>query len=141
MTNLVIDAYEFASRYYDIENMRHASNVAKMVAHERFSNSADSNAAIIGAIFHDLVEDTSCSFEEIEKQFGIRVRMVVEKLTIKKDQSYTEYMDEILRDRYTEIGYFVYLIKKADMKDHFTRYKTMTPKLMEKYLPYIHEFM
>jgi len=45
---------------------------------------------LVGAILHDTVEDTNTTFEELEKEFGVKIRNLVEEVTdnkkLKKDE-------------------------------------------------------
>lgn len=141
-------AYEIAARFYDSKTMEHATNVAKYVAEmtssDRYKGGSHTQGQIvIAALFHDLLEDTDYPAEEIEQQFGRDVRLMVEALTKKVDEDYDDYMKRIIQGKCMTRSILpeVYLIKKADMKDHFFRYPTLTPKLIQKYLPYVHEFM
>lgn len=139
-------AYEIASRYYDAKTMEHASSVARfvtdMLSPDKYGESSKAYI-VIAALFHDLLEDTVYPAEEIEKQFGRDVRLMVEAITKSPDEDYDDYMKRIIRGKMASRSILpeVFLIKKADMKDHFFRYPTLTPKLIQKYLPYVHEFM
>lgn len=50
----------------------------------------DALSTVLAAILHDTVEDTECTFEEIEKEFGQRVRSIVEECTDDKSLSKEE---------------------------------------------------
>ena len=88
------------------------------------------------AIAHDVIEDTKCSWselqgcieeEEVRRQFYIAVDL----LTNKHEDSYDRYIDIIIRSK----NIFAILVKQADMKDHIMRQTTLTKKLKEKYEP------
>lgn len=51
---------------------------------------------LLTALLHDIMEDTSATYEEIEKQFGEKVAENVKWLTRSKGASYYEYIDTLL---------------------------------------------
>jgi guanosine-3',5'-bis(diphosphate) 3'-pyrophosphohydrolase len=58
----------------------HPIIVAEMVANNIFSSNA-----IIGALLHDTLEDTTLTFSEIEYEFSPRIAQIVDRLTRKID--------------------------------------------------------
>lgn len=64
------------------------------------------------AILHDVVEDTTVTLPEIERQFGAEVSAEVDALTHRPEESYMEYVRRCaLRSR-------ARLIKLADLRDN-----------------------
>ena len=47
------------------------------------------------AILHDILEDTDCLYEELAREFGVKVARAVLCLTKMKDLPYTEYIKGI----------------------------------------------
>jgi guanosine-3',5'-bis(diphosphate) 3'-pyrophosphohydrolase len=70
----------------DISYMVHLSNVAmEIILANEHSPNFDRHFAVQVALLHDLLEDTSTTFEEIESAFGINIARAVLALT-KNDQ-------------------------------------------------------
>ncbi len=65
---------------------------------------------LLTALLHDIMEDTSASYEEIEKMFGKNVAENVRWLTRKKGASYYEYID-VLLEKGSDVAV---LVKLAD---------------------------
>lgn len=84
----------------------HPIAVAELVI-EYFSNECNIHM-IYGAILHDIVEDTACTYEEIKYEFGARTKEIVYRLTRVRDGgkiSVATLLDETmqLHDRETQI--------------------------------------
>lgn len=58
--------------------INHPIGVANILANE--GNVTDMEV-LMAALLHDTVEDTECSFDEIEENFGVNVRKIVEEVT------------------------------------------------------------
>lgn len=69
------------------------------------------NIAIEAAYLHDVIEDTDTPLAEIKGMFGDRVGNVVAILTKQKDQSYVEYIRNVLHQK-NRVAYYV---KLADL--------------------------
>ncbi len=81
--DLVKKAYELAKRAHEgqkresgEEYICHPVNVAKIVL-----DLGMDPQTICGALLHDVVEDTSVTLEEIEKEFGPNIKLIVNGLT------------------------------------------------------------
>lgn len=72
-----------------------------------------SSNVIISALLHDTVEDTKTSFEEIEAQFGTRVRMTIAELTDDPALSYQQQMQNHI-DHAPQMSLNAQLVKLAD---------------------------
>jgi len=64
------------------------------------------------ALLHDVVEDSSVSFEHVERRFSDRIVDAVRGMTKKDDESYSEFIE---RAKENEISREV---KKADIRDN-----------------------
>jgi len=80
---IVRKAFEFASRYHKDQTRKsgepyiiHPIAVAAIAAALRLDL-----ASVVAALLHDVVEDTACSSEDIEKDFGTEIASLVEGLT------------------------------------------------------------
>ena len=87
------EAYEFAEQAHDGQKRKsgdpyisHPVEVAKIL----IEYGAD-DASIIAALLHDTVEDTSVTLEDIKKQFGEEVALLVDGVTKLKIGNYSYY--------------------------------------------------
>ena len=87
----LVAATDFAARKHkdqrrkDAEQtpyINHPIGVAQILSKEGSVTDVD---VLIGALLHDTVEDTECTFEEIEELFGSRVRNIVAEVTDDKN--------------------------------------------------------
>lgn len=58
--------------------INHPIGVANILANEGDISDME---ALMAAILHDTVEDTDCTFDEIEEHFGASIRKIVEEVT------------------------------------------------------------
>ena len=86
-------------------------------------------------VMHDLIEDCDCSINIIDEYFGHELAEALIAITKDKHESYDDYMKRVFKNHHAEF------VKRADMKDHLMRLETLTPKLLEKYKPYIGRLM
>ena len=110
----------------------HPIRVAKNMITETDTN----RDLIIGALLHDTVEDTNTEFEEIEKDFGSGVKILVWGMT-KVNSSYKKKWG---RERYYNEGFFgplkktaetdprIWKIKLSDRSDNMMDYHKFQPK-------------
>lgn len=91
------------------------------------------------AYAHDVIEDTDCPLDDVLKHIGISPESY-ERLDFETDlillthhdsDTYYDYVKTLVESR----RMFAIMVKRADMKDHLTRKKTLTPKLKAKYEP------
>ena len=112
-------------------------------------------------LLHDIFEDTDCTelklhkiIEQsidyanisVEHNFIEDIISCVKKVTYNKTkETYEEYVNQIIKDylqeKKKELDIYAYIVKKADYADHFQQYETLTPKLIEKYKPFVHFFL
>ena len=87
----LVAATDFAARKHKDQRRKdsdktpyinHPIGVAQILSKEGSVTDVD---VLIGALLHDTVEDTECSFEEIEKEFGSRVKSIVAEVTDDKN--------------------------------------------------------
>lgn len=142
--------------YESMKEISHCCRVAAYVsAKDDYFRSGKEFDFVKGvALLHDYLEDTKASKvsdipaldafletvaeEEIAHQQLIKkTKMVLERLTRKPDQSYDDYMQSIIHCD----DPWVFVVKQADMRDHFAEIDTLTEKLRDKYLPYVSYFM
>lgn len=136
--NKLIAVMDLAEKYYPKNKLKHAIRVAGFAAKEaQTRNDITPKAAYIVGIAHDLLEDTECSKDELEEAIGSNLLTTVLVLTKPDDNSYDEYIRQVLDSGDS----LAILVKKADIKDHFSQEETLTKKLIEKYLPHIKDFL
>ncbi|NPA38274.1 MAG: HD domain-containing protein [Candidatus Nanohaloarchaeota archaeon] len=90
----------------------HSFSVARLV--EEFGGSED---AVIAAVLHDVVEDTSISLEEITQKFGEKVAGLVSELTSEKATDWKEKKQKTL-EKFKIMSIEAKLIKLADKVDN-----------------------
>lgn len=126
---------ELCNLYYDEKTFEHAvrvANKAKEIIH--FFNLPYDNYYFIYqlGLAHDLYEDTNIKRktwfdEKFEKNLSL--------LTREKDEDYNKYIEKIHLMTKNNPDYMpAYIVKLADMYDHFTQTETLTEKLKEKYV-------
>ncbi len=93
--SIVRKAYEFAEEAHAKEKrldgepyFSHCEAVAKMVLDWNLGE-----AAVAAALLHDVVENTSYSLKDIEKNFGAEITFLVNGLTKLKSVSYPQNAD------------------------------------------------
>lgn len=130
---------ECAEKHYSQKKYDHAMSVKTYVEQDSrymLMTEGEKYFVLAVAVAHDIIEDTKCSWSELQgciedeeerRQFYVAIDL----LTHKHEDSYSEYIDLIIRSK----NIFAIMVKQADMKDHITRKSTLTKKLKEKYLP------
>lgn len=95
----VLDAAAFAAwqhgdqMYGRAGYMAHVLEVAEQVA-----GRGGTEAQVIAALLHDVVEDTDATIEKVRMAFGDCVADIVDAVTKKSDQSDDQYLDGIQGD-------------------------------------------
>jgi len=136
--NSLIKVMDLAQKYYPKNKLKHAIRVAGFAcADAQTRTNVNSLSAFIVGIAHDLLEDTECSHEELEQAIGKNLMSSVIILTKSDDIIYEDYITEVKLSN----DPLAILVKKADIKDHFSQEETLTKKLIEKYLPHIKDFL
>lgn len=134
----LIKVMDLAQKYYPKNKLKHAIRVAGFAcADAQTRTNVNSLSAFIVGIAHDLLEDTECSHEELEQAIGKNLISSVIILTKSDDITYEDYITEVKLSN----DPLAILVKKADIKDHFSQEETLTKKLIEKYLPHIKDFL
>ena len=89
--NFVLKAASFAARKHRFQKRKdadaspyinHPIEVARIVVE---SGGVNDPEIVAGALLHDTIEDTDTTAEELEAEFGVRVRRMVEEVTDDKD--------------------------------------------------------
>lgn len=136
--NSLIKVMDLAQKYYPKNKLKHAIRVAGFAcADAQTRTNVNSLSAFIVGIAHDLLEDTECSHEELEQAIGKNLMSSVIILTKSDNITYEDYITEVKLSN----DPLAILVKKADIKDHFSQEETLTKKLIEKYLPHIKDFL
>ena len=136
--NSLIKVMDLAQKYYPKNKLKHAIRVAGFAcADAQTRTNVNSLSAFIIGIAHDLLEDTECSHEELEQAIGKNLMSSVIILTKSDNITYEDYITEVKLSN----DPLAILVKKADIKDHFSQEETLTKKLIEKYLPHIKDFL
>ena len=133
MTNAAI--LELCSLYYDEKTFEHAKRVAtKAEEITHFFNLSYETYYFVYqlGLAHDLYEDTNIKRNTwFDKKFEENLSL----LTKEKDEDYNKYIERIYSMTKNHPDYMpAYIVKLADMYDHFTQTETLTEKLKEKYI-------
>ena len=133
---------ELCYLYYDEKTIEHAKRVANEAKHLccffKLPYSNYDNFIYQLGLAHDLYEDTNIKqgawFDEtFEKNLKL--------LTREKDEDYNEYIGKIHDMAISNPEYIpAYIVKLADMYDHFAQVDTLIEKLKNKYvaaMPYL----
>lgn len=78
----------------------------------RVSQEVSGDVAKTCALLHDVVEDTSATFAEIELIFGKEIATIVEVLTHRKGESYEDYINRVKQNEIATA------VKIADLSDN-----------------------
>jgi guanosine-3',5'-bis(diphosphate) 3'-pyrophosphohydrolase len=98
----------------DLPYVVHLSNVAmETIIASYNTKDFDINFAVQVALLHDTVEDTSATYEELEKEFGTDIADGVQALTKNKDLPKSEQMTDSIQ-RIKKLKKEVWAIKLAD---------------------------
>ncbi len=118
---------EKALKYLALQIDRSGNNPKPVIYHSvRVALSLDkyeySTEVVVAALLHDLLEDTGTDLEDIEKEFGREVAVLVkansfDKSITDKKQRYTEAFDRCLK-----AGKNALLVKTADILDNADYY-------------------
>jgi len=125
---------ELCHLYYDEKTYKHAIRVAEKAKELALLFNISANYAKLLyplALAHDLYEDTNIKRGVwFESNFELNLSL----LTREKDENYIEYIKKI-KDKATKDPYYLpaYIVKIADMWDHFNEKETLTNKLKNKY--------
>lgn len=133
-------AIALAREWYSKKKFEHCLRVAEyavsMGNEQKYSENELTLLFIIG-LLHDILEDTKCPEETLEKIFDDYVVDAIKLLTKDKSMSYHEYCQNIIYSP----SILAFLVKRADLKDHLTRRDTLTDELKEKYVMEVGDFL
>lgn len=87
----------------------------------------------IACIFHDLIEDTDVTLEDIAKEFGYGVASLVSELTSDKDKIKEMGKAPYLLDKMLNMSSYALCIKLADRLHNISDMSTMSDEFKHKY--------
>lgn len=85
------------------------------------------------AIGHDIIEDTDATIEDIKQYIPEEVVNAIMLLSKDDNMTYPEYIKDIIDSD----NIYAIIVKQADIYDHMSQTKTLTPRLRAKYKPII----
>lgn len=93
---------------------------------------------VLGALLHDVVEDSTISLKEIENKFGTKISKIVDSLTEDKSIENKIKRNEELIDKSINYGKKSMIIKCADILDnsmyhYLVKEKSVSDRLFKKY--------
>ena len=131
------DAFAFAVRAHDKTPPRRGGDPSILhpirVALKATPNFAmDSESGYTqAALLHDVIEDTDTTLKDLKDYgFGSLVTALVEVLTRKKDQTYAEYIEDIVAFDSDSGWTGACFLKKMDIEDN---YPTATDSMKKRY--------
>lgn len=135
MSPISINAITLLNKYLPPKKIAHSLRVAQYALEDydfyEYPIVESYEEVFVIAILHDVVEDSECTFENLEEA-GIpkHIVLALKSLTKEEDEEYLDYIKRCCHG-----GALPIIIKRADMKDHLSLKDTLTDKLKEKYLP------
>ena len=131
---------ELCYLYYDEKTMKHAkrvANEAKSLRNLFKLPYANRDFVYQLGLAHDLYEDTTIKRGVwFDRDFEENLQL----LTKEKDVNYNDYIAKIRKMAINPTYMPAYIVKLADMHDHFAQVDTLTDKLKNKYvaaMPYL----
>ena len=131
---------ELCYLYYDEKTMKHAkrvANEAKSLCNLFTSLHCTNNFVYQLGLAHDLYEDTTIKRGVwFDRDFEENLQL----LTKEKNVNYNDYIAKIRKMAINPIYMPAYIVKLADMHDHFAQVDTLTDELKNKYaaaMPYL----
>lgn len=134
MNSKCLIALNLANEYLSPKKLAHSLRVVQyaMEDYDFFHPvGVDNEDIFIVALLHDIVEDTKCTFKDLEDK-GLPKYLIswIKEITKEEDEEYLDYIKKIGSS-------VAILVKRADIKDHLLLTETLTDKLKDKYLPAI----
>ena len=122
--NLILKATKFSALKHQNQKRKdgktpyiiHPISVAMILAE---IGGVDDKEILSAALLHDTMEDTDTTADEIEREFGARVRSIVEELTDNKLLSYSE-RKQLQIDHAPKLSKDATLVKIADKISNIT---------------------
>ena len=122
--NLILKATKFSALKHQNQKRKdgktpyiiHPISVAMILAE---IGGVDDKEILSAALLHDTIEDTDTTADEIEREFGARVRGIVEELTDNKLLSYSE-RKQLQIDHAPKLSKDATLVKIADKISNIT---------------------
>ena len=130
---LCYDTLRFALKYYNPKQLEHVLKVAQFAIEKPTDRICGRKLWKLG-VLHDILEDTSCTKEDLKTLYDDNFIESIVLLTHDKEkESYEDYIIKI----FSSNDYNAQEIKRADMKDHLLREETLSQNLKDKYYPII----
>lgn len=132
---------KLCSKYYKFETFQHCLRVAEYASKNICLRTDEERiiAFIIG-LCHDLLEDTNATVAEICEATGYTESFIINvlgALTRNKDEVYMDYIKRIKQND----SIYPYIVKIADVKDHFRQKDTLKDSLKERYVNALAELL
>lgn len=146
-SDTIIGLVDLCQSKYDDKTWKHVCRVANYAVKNVVITTEDEKMfTYLVALCHDLIEDTDVQREDILsitgygkdfELYGMSIYDCVRELTKPDSWTYEMYIKNIKEKNHL----IPYVVKLADMKDHFMQKETLTDKLKEKYLDAIGELL
>ena len=123
---------KFALKFYTPKQLEHVLKVAQFAVEKHTSRLK--SALWKACVLHDILEDTSCTEEDLKELCNDEMIKTIKLLTHDKEsESYEDYIIKI----FSSDDHYAQEVKRADIQDHLSREETLTQKLKDKYYPII----
>lgn len=97
-------------------------------------NMGYSDTIIVGAVLHDLLEDTDCTSDDIKKEFGEEVAKLVEAVSFNPQIEDKFLQSKLMLDEALAYGKDALIIKCADMYENGLFFDWVTKQDVKEYL-------
>ncbi len=106
----------------------------------RLMEQEEAKEVVITGFLHDLIEDTDCKIEEIEKEFGKMVAELVSACTF--DRSIKDYKERWCKliSGIKQVGRDALIIKLADQMENLPYYMLISEEEKKKEVMWKHKF-
>ena len=120
MSTIVEKAEQLATRAHlgqvDKSGMPYIGHPARVAARTRARNEGD--AVEVVAWLHDVVEDTTVTYEDIEEQFGAEIAQAVDAITRRPDEESDRYYARVAGNP------IALQVKRSDIEDNLDPERT-----------------
>ena len=127
MKELVKKARDFASKKHEGQTRRDGRPY--IVHPDKVASLLDDDLLKAIGLLHDTIEDTDATYEELEKEFGPSIAILVNILTHKENENYEQYIKRI-KDKSDDFPLLI-KIKIADIVANLS--DSPTEKQIKKY--------
>jgi (p)ppGpp synthase/HD superfamily hydrolase len=124
-TPLIQKAIDFASKRHEGQTRKfsglpyftHPENVSKIV-HDYCGRAKNYEILVVAALFHDLLEDTNTTEQEIASEFDPEIAYLVKELTSDEEEIKATGKTEYMKKKFEALSDDALILKLADRLDN-----------------------